>query len=362
MSNEASKCSPDSGLVATVQEQEQFLWGVLRGKHKTSLWKRLRRSLRLGPEFQTRKHMEEAASRLQDLRQFLYSNDKSKTSLEELSFHHVFDAADPELTVPNDPDRLFAYAWELDEALKRDLLLVGDDHYLYVQLSYERNPAPQDVPQWRDRFGKAELDELLSDFKTGETKPATNAHDHKRVQAIRMLTSLYEARSQNERVRRTRLALRGKYLHIVSYLMGLFLLALLGSVVLVILYPPLDDGRSHWQEVLTVICAGGMGGLMSHLFRLRDELTRIRELFSSWSSLFAQPLIAAAAALIFLLMLKSRLIAFGGTNVAHLGWEVTTVLGFLAGFSEPFFLGTLDRLMGLSSNNIQPNKLSSGAE
>ncbi|HEU0079246.1 MAG TPA: hypothetical protein VFQ76_16445, partial [Longimicrobiaceae bacterium] len=101
--------------------------------------------------------------------------------------------------------------------------------------------------------------------------------------------------------------------------------------------------------------AGAVGSVLSRAIKLGGQGAPalpgdaqpplgIRALYSGWKVFLAQPVIGAASAFLVYLVLQSRLLAFGTATAddpAALG-----LVAFLAGFSEPFFIGTLDRIAG----------------
>jgi hypothetical protein len=100
---------------------------------------------------------------------------------------------------------------------------------------------------------------------------------------------------------------------------------------------------------LLPVAAGAIGSMLSAVFKLRDGEQRIRHLRRSVSFMLLQPMIGATAALVMMWL--------GVTNVLKLdpgNTSATAVVGFLAGFSEPFFLGTIGRLSEAASSNAKP--------
>jgi hypothetical protein len=78
------------------------------------------------------------------------------------------------------------------------------------------------------------------------------------------------------------------------------------------------------------------------VFKVRDQLTRLDELRSFGPAMRVQPLIGACAGLIMLLVLQSNAIAV--TTKGSEPWRMQGLLAFAAGFSEPFFLGIVQRV------------------
>ena len=83
---------------------------------------------------------------------------------------------------------------------------------------------------------------------------------------------------------------------------------------------------------------------------------RIRHLRRSASFLLLQPMIGATAA-----MVVTWLGVEHALNGERLGLALGPAVGFLAGFSEPFFLGTLGRLTELAASNGKDASAGKGA-
>ena len=76
----------------------------------------------------------------------------------------------------------------------------------------------------------------------------------------------------------------------------------------------------------------------------------IRALLSGWKVFFAQPVIGATAALVVFLVFSAGLLQLGNTQQP--GPAALALVGFLAGFSEPFFLGVLDKVAGKGGGSL----------
>lgn len=106
--------------------------------------------------------------------------------------------------------------------------------------------------------------------------------------------------------------------------------------------------------VLLVAFAGAMGSVLSYALKIgkgTDGISKektvplgIRALTLTWKLFFAQPVIGAAVGLIISLFFAASLQQLKSQPV--LGPDVYAVLGFLAGFSEPFFIGIVDKVVG----------------
>jgi hypothetical protein len=85
-----------------------------------------------------------------------------------------------------------------------------------------------------------------------------------------------------------------------------------------------------------------LGATLSGIFRVRDRLTELDDLRSFWPAMRIQPLIGATAGLVTLLILEGGAVKLDGTDTSS--WAARALLTFVAGFSEPFFLGLVQRV------------------
>jgi hypothetical protein len=149
-----------------------------------------------------------------------------------------------------------------------------------------------------------------------------------RLAALRWARSdLYRRDRARQRMKKQHLWWIGALLAVLLLPMGFFLGRHQGVI--------LDD-------VLLTAFAGAVGATVSGTYKLRDELVRGSELREFSPAIVVQPLLGAAAALFVLLILESGMVEFAGTE----DWAKRGVVGFIAGFSEPFFLGVVRRVAG----------------
>jgi hypothetical protein len=104
-----------------------------------------------------------------------------------------------------------------------------------------------------------------------------------------------------------------------------------------------DSGTDAPLSIALTGVMGALGAAMSGTLKARDKLIRGSDLRAFSVGLVAQLLMGAGAAFFLLLILKSGLLQIAGTNSLEGG----AVLGFVAGFSEPFFLRTIERIATL---------------
>jgi len=226
-------------------------------------------------------------------------------------------------------------AWELAGALKRLNLRFADREFMTSQLQYEERRATR-VGHWHGwnlHFDEKELHQLLDTFKLREPTLANH------TRAVDRLTFLYLKREEAGRDRRARAGLKKLYLTLLAPLL-LLLLAGFGVAV------EFTTERMVWESLLLAACAGAIGSTLSGIIKVRDQLERLDELRSFGPAMRVQPMIGACAGVILLLALRSDAISVGGASSD--GWQGMGLLAFAAGFSEPFFLGLVQRVAVVS--------------
>jgi hypothetical protein len=222
-------------------------------------------------------------------------------------------------------------AWELANQLKRQLLVLGDSSYVWVQLEYEaeRDKRSDKWHRWSDHLSAEKLQRLLAE-RTGKTVDRSVQLD-----AVRSLQKLYDLRAEAGLERRARAAQKCRYLTALIPIL-LVLLAALSATIYQI-------GQGDiWKDIGLATSAGALGATLSGIFRVRDRLTELDDLRSFWPAMRIQPLVGATAGVFTLLILESGAIRLG--SAAGAPWAATGLLTFIAGFSEPFFLGLVQRI------------------
>ena len=234
--------------------------------------------------------------------------------------------------VEQDPQALeIDSAWELAGALKRLSLRLGDEAYIASRLEYEHGRAGKagHWHGWNAHFDAADLQALLDAYRSRRPTPAEHAL------AVDRLTFLYLMREEAGRDRRARAALKA---HILTKLWPGLLVALILLAVAV----NYATRGSFLETILLTASAGALGGTLSGVRKARDQLVRLDELRGFWPAMRLQPLIGACAGLIVFLILDSQAIQLGSASSGT--WSGRGLLAFAAGFSEPFFLGIVQRV------------------
>ena len=217
-------------------------------------------------------------------------------------------------------------ALELIDQIDQALIETGDLRYLIMELESEYQLTGGTALAWDDLYDQR-LD-LMNERHSQAGESAAVSEARYRLAALRW------ARSDHYRRHRARQRMKKRYLWRIGALLAALLLPM-GFFV-----------RRHQgvvlDDVLLTAFAGAVGATVSGTYKLRDELVRGSELREFSPAIVVQPLLGAAAALFVLLILESGMVEFAGAE----GWAQRGVVGFIAGFSEPFFLGVVQRVAG----------------
>jgi len=239
-------------------------------------------------------------------------------------------------------------AWELANQLKRELLLLGDVSYVWTQLEYEahRDKKPNKWHGWSEHLSPAKLDALLGARAAGPIDRRTH------LEAVRSLRMLYELRAEAGLERRARAAQKCQYLTMLIPILLLLQFALAAAIY--------EVGRHDmWKQIALAGSAGALGAALSGIFRVRDRLVELDDLRSFWPAMRIQPLIGATAGLVTLLILESDAVRLGTDATQPTPWAAVALLTFVAGFSEPFFLGLVRRVAVIPDKDAAPSSTAS---
>ena len=222
-------------------------------------------------------------------------------------------------------------AWELANQLKSELLFLGDVSYVWTQLEYEaqRDKKPNKWHRWSDHLTPGKLEALI---QARDSRPI-DRQTH--LEAVRSLRKLYELRAEAGMERRARAAQKCRYLTLLIPILFTLQVALAAAI-----YEVAADGV--WKQIVLAGSAGALGATLSGTLRVRDRLVALDDLRSFWPAMRVQPLIGATAGLFTLLALESHAIKPGGAEQTP--WAAYALLTFVAGFSEPFFLGLVQKI------------------
>jgi hypothetical protein len=239
-----------------------------------------------------------------------------------------------------DPRRLGVdAALELVDGWDQLLIEHGDERYVrdLLVLELARDRVDTTATTWTDVFEDAPAAEEQKLLASG-----TPLDEARLLQARNQLTGLYRARFTLYALTRARLALKAHHL----WLLAPVLLVLVISFAIV-----LDAAGGDRDTIILAAMAGGVGATLAGTFKLRDQISTINALRAFSPAIVVQPLIGAVAGLFLLLVLESDLIKldWGGPE-----WATDGAIAFVAGFSEPFLLGVVNRVAEIGDQPPPP--------
>jgi hypothetical protein len=223
-------------------------------------------------------------------------------------------------------------AWDLANELKQELLFLGDVSYVWTQLEYEaqRDKKPNMWHRWSDHLEPSKLEAFLAARSNGPVDRPVQ------LDAVRSLKKLYELRADAGMERRTRAEQKRRYLTLLIPILFTLLLALSAAIFEV-------GGGGMWKLIVLAASAAALGATLSGTLRVRDRLVELDDLRSFWPAMRIQPLIGATAGLFTLLVLESHAVKLADA-AEPTPWAAWALFTFVAGFSEPFFLGLVRRV------------------
>jgi hypothetical protein len=178
------------------------------------------------------------------------------------------------------------------------------------------------------------------DERTGSIPTWSTLYDNSRPTELedkkRDLSTLLRVRHSVYSLRRARDGTKATRLVWLTPVLTALVLAFIGIADWVS-----DD--ASWGEGLLVAVAGAMGATLAAAFKLRDALPRLSELRTFWYAFPLQLPLGAVAGLFLWVVLESGIVEVGAPGE---DWAEAVVLAFVAGFSEPFLLGTVERIAG----------------
>jgi hypothetical protein len=231
-------------------------------------------------------------------------------------------------------------AHEYADALEELIPLIADSTYLNTVWKYElaRSKDSDDVT----------LTSLLNSNTPGECednsampRPA-NPHVSPLDTAAMAQTLRLLFQKRTDRLRHIRLMNRLRRFYFSR--LAVLIVAILGLVIFTVIWHPggkFPDDAPLW-EILIAFGLGALGGTLSSTLKMRDigELNSFRNVVTF---LWMQTIFGALFGLVAWLILFSGSVTVGSSGTS---WESRAVVAFLAGYSEPYVLGVLNRVMG----------------
>jgi hypothetical protein len=269
-------------------------------------------------DFELRKHLRRIAERLEVAR----ADEKIRKHLGSLA---EFDP--PAL----DLDAALSLSARLDELLFE---YSSDVSWVCSAAESELLRTDTAVLTWKRLFGESGGDALPAVAALREGKES----DANAINSMRFrLKALSHARYEHYLLARTRQAMKARFL----WGLGGGLLILVGLFAWAIM----RGGALAPRDVLLPAAAGAVGALMGGTLKLRDTISHVNDLRAYQSVVLVQPLLGMASALLLLLALETRVFTVGDVGT---GWAARGLLGFVAGFSEPFVLKVVAQVASLA--------------
>jgi len=241
-------------------------------------------------------------------------------------------------------------AIEVFDALDRILIEIGDARFVCEEIHGELQWAKGSTTwmTWDSMHG-ARTPKAVETYNSGKRVP-----DEELESARHQLASFRRARSDDYQVHRARLKMRAKNLRVL----GALLLPLVVGVGW--LLAEQDVGGERAGGIALIGVAGALGSAVSGTIKSRDKIVRGSDLRAFRAGLLAQVLIGAGSAFLFFLLLTSGILDIAGTG----SLEGRAAVGFVAGFSEPFVLKTVERVarMGEERSDEDSTKAKKGDE
>jgi hypothetical protein len=222
----------------------------------------------------------------------------------------------PESVMELNQDALGLLLEEVDQVLVE----AGDEKLVdsMLQSEYLRDEDERDgrIPTW-SKIHDCSRPEDLADKKRGLST------------LLRVRHSIYSLRRAREGTQATRLVW-------LTPVLAALVVAFIGTAAWA-------TDEASWGEGFLVSLAGAMGATVAAAFKVRDAVPRLADLRNFWFAFPLQVPLGAAAGLFLWVVLESGIVEVGASGE---DWAELAVLAFVAGFSEPFLLGTVERIAG----------------
>ena len=230
-------------------------------------------------------------------------------------------------------------AIEVFDAMDRIMIEIGDAQYICAGIEREHlwSRGSTTWLTWDTMYG-ASIPDAVETHNLGQPVPQVQLDA-----ARNRLLSFRRARSDDYQVHRARQKMRAKNLSILAAL----LLPLVVTFAWLMAANAVGSASSWAVALLAVV--GALGSVMSGTIRARDKLVRGSDLRAFRAGLLAQVLIGAGSSLVMFLLLSSGILGIAGANSV----EGKVAFGFAAGFSEPFFLKTVERVAKMGEESAK---------
>ena len=222
-------------------------------------------------------------------------------------------------------------ALEVADEFDKILIQCGDLKYVLETLVAESSYTEGTALAWNDVYKDWDAKHSFTNLRDLVEDAATDIPDLTE-RSRGLLLGLKSARTHHYRRHRARQKMKMNHLWLLVPPLTVLLIAF------GVLIQDMDDLSA--KEVTLVAIAGATGASIAGTFKLRDELKLGSDLREFTPAILVQPLVGGVAALFLLITVASGLLDFSESS----GILGRATLGFVAGFSEPFFLGVTQHI------------------
>jgi hypothetical protein len=235
-------------------------------------------------------------------------------------------------------------AWELYNELKTLLPYLSNADYVAALLDEEaeRTKDPMRWHPWSQHYSMEDLQYLRDHYRAGTMDPRLQG------QAAAKLSKLYSYRAEAGRERRVKAAQKRRYL--IGLAPALFALQV---AVAFAIDAAAAGSEEVWKQIFVAGAAGALGATLAGTMKIRDHIGGLDDLRSFWPAVLVQPLVGATAGLIVLLVIETGTLDGAGESGS---WAGRALVAFAAGFSEPFFLGLVQRVAVIPDRKEEPGE------
>lgn len=224
---------------------------------------------------------------------------------------------------------------EVLQAADELLIEKGDELYVcgLLETEYARDSVDRGsgVATWSALYGEARV-AASREFAEGDAV-TPKALD----EAKRKLAALARTRHSLYALERARTMTKAARLLWVAPVLTTLIVATIVTIDLV-------AADTSWRPPLLAALAGALGATLSGTYKLRDQMPRLGVLRGFWYAFAVQPPLGAVAGLFVWIVLRSGFVAVVDAGPE---WAIEAAVAFVAGFSEPFLLKTVERIAGI---------------
>jgi hypothetical protein len=227
-------------------------------------------------------------------------------------------------------------AYERVERLEHTLIALAADDTLLAMLDAEVHRPTEYGNCWDDVFDTSDLARLREELahRDNQTSRRSDSCDEARAR----LLFLVDKRASAWRHDRAADALR------VAFMMLMLPVVLVTATIAIIFTVSYSSAEA---DLWSAISAAAVGGSISGFFRLRDNLARIRDMRVFLPLVVLQPTIGAMTGLVVFWIIHSGLVSIGSVDQSP---AYFSAIGFIVGFSEPFFFRLVARVSGIEAS------------